>query len=95
MTDYILTHETFETYAWSVASLLLIFFAAIAFFYQKKFGIRTYYYLYSIPFITQIVTAANLFYFNRIISESIEIVGPIISFVLSFYLYKIMVGVKK
>lgn len=95
MTDYILTHDIFETYAWVAACLLLVFFTAIAIFYQKKFGVGTYYYFYIIPIIILIVNATNLFSFDRTISELIELVGTVISFVLSFYLYKIMVGVKK
>ena len=89
-------HDIFEIIGWFVACLLMIFLMAIAIFYEKKFGVRTYYYFYFIPIIILFITAADLMSsYNRIISESIELVGSILSFVVSFFLYKKMVGVKK
>ncbi|HEY9206840.1 MAG TPA: hypothetical protein VIO58_13075 [Candidatus Methanoperedens sp.] len=72
----------------------MILISAIAKFYQKKFGKKTFYYLYYIPIIIIIVAANELFYFNKHIHESIELLGSLGSFVLSFYLYRIMVGVE-
>lgn len=90
------THEIFERYAWSVACLLMIFITAIAVFYQKKFGVTTYYQLYLIPIIMLLFTAIDLMSsYNRLISESIEVAGTGLSFVVSLFLYQKMVGVKK
>lgn len=89
-----LSYEIVEIYAWIVASAIMILISAIAKFYQEKFGKKTYYYLYYIPVILIIVAANEVFYLNKYLHESIELLGSLISFLLSYYLYRIMVGVE-
>ena len=87
--------EIIEIYAWIAASIIMVFLAAIAIFYQKKFGIRTFYYMYGIPIIALFVASIHLFSYDTIQSEMIELFGSATSFLASYYLYKVMVGVKK
>lgn len=95
MIDLILLQKIFNVYSWLVASFVMIFIAAIANFYQKKFGIRTFYYFYLAPIIVLLIPAFQLFPYFTFLAELIEFIGAIGSFLASFYLYIIMVGVKK
>lgn len=73
----------------------MIFVAAIAKFYQNKFGIKTFYYFYIVPIIVLFAAAAQFYYHNMLLSELMEFIGSIASFLASYYLFRIMVGVKK
>lgn len=84
----------FNIYSWAVASIIMIFMAAIARFYQKKFGIRTYYYLYFIPAIIFFIVFLQIFPFFGIEQELIEFLGSAISVMAGYFLYMKMVGVK-
>jgi len=84
----------FNIYSWAVASTIMIFMAAIARFYQKKFGIRTYYYLYYIPVIIFFIVFLQIFPFFGIEQELIEFFGSAISVMAGYFLYMKMVGVK-
>ena len=84
----------FNIYSWAVASIILIFMAAIARFYQKKFGIRMYYYLYFIPVIIFFIVLLQIVPFFGIEQELIEIFGTAISVIAAYFLYMKMVGVK-
>ncbi len=83
-----------EIYAWTVAGLIMIFITVIAKFYQKKFGIKTFYYFYFFPILVLFTAAFHLFSYDSYLSESIELIGSIGSFLASFFLYRLMVGVK-
>lgn len=86
--------DIIEIYSWIAASFIMIFITAIAIFYEKKFGVKTFYYFYFVPIIVLFVAAAELYPYNRILHESIEFLGSFSSFIASFYLYRKMVGVK-
>lgn len=83
-----------EIYSWIAASVIMIFITAIAIFYQKKFGVKTFYYFYIVPIIVLFAAAAELYNTDRVLHESIEFLGSLSSFLASFYLYWKMVGVK-
>lgn len=86
--------DIIEIYSWIAASFLMIFITAIAIFYEKKFGVKTFYYFYFVPIIVLFAAAAELYPYNRNLHESIEFLGSFSSFIASFYLYRKMVGVK-
>lgn len=92
--DLDLLLRLFNIYSWAVASTIMIFMAAIARFYQKKFGIRTYYYLYYIPVIIFFIVFLQIFPFFGIEQELIEFFGSAISVMAGYFLYMKMVGVK-
>ncbi len=83
-----------EIYSWAAASLLMILVTAIALFYQKKFGVRTFYYFYFVPILVLFIAAIHLFSYQTLTSESIELLGSSTSFLATFFLYRKMVGVK-
>ncbi len=83
-----------EIYSWVAASFIMIFITAIAMFYQKKFNVRTFYYFYIIPIIVLLAASTELFATNRFLHESIELSGAFSSFLVSFYLYRKMVGIE-
>jgi hypothetical protein len=72
----------------------MIFIAAIAMFYQKKIGVKTFYYFYFVPIIFLFAAIINLYSFNTPLSEFVEFIGVFISFIATYFLYRIMVGVK-
>ncbi len=86
--------ELLNVYSWGIASLILIIIAAIALFYQKKFGINTYYYLFFIPAIIFFLVLLQFFAVFSVEMEFIELIGSLISFLVTFSLYRKMVGVK-
>jgi len=81
-------------YSWIIASIIMVFITAIANFYQRKFGVRTFYYFYLIPIIILFIPALELFPYFTFLAESIELIGSAGSFLASLYLYRVMVGVK-
>jgi len=81
-------------YSWIISSIIMIFIAAIARFYQKKFGVKTFYYFYFIPVLIIFAAIINIYLYNTSTSELVELIGAVISFITVFYLYKKMVGVK-
>ncbi|NJD76888.1 MAG: SoxR reducing system RseC family protein [Candidatus Methanoperedens sp.] len=83
-----------EIYSWVAASFIMVFVAAIAAFYQKKFEKKTFYYMYIIPIFILFVASVHLFSFNTLVSELIQFTGAVASFAASYYLYRIMFGVK-
>jgi surface polysaccharide O-acyltransferase-like enzyme len=83
-----------EIYSWVAASFIMIFITAIAMFYQKKFNVKTFYYFYIVPIIVLLAASTELFATNRFLHESIELSGALSSFLVSFYLYRKMVGIK-
>ena len=86
--------EIIEIYSWTVSAFIMIFITAIAVFYQKKFGVKTFYYIYFVPLIVLVIAAIHLFSFQTFRSEVIEFLGSLFSFLASFFLYRKMVGVK-
>lgn len=87
--------QIIEMYVWLAASFLMTLMAAIAFFYQKKFGARTFYYFFLIPIVIFLVAGLYLIPFRTSYSEAIVLLGSLISFIASFFLYRRMVGVNK
>lgn len=86
--------DIIEIYSWIAASIIMIFITAIAMFYQRKFGVKTFYYFYSVPVIVLVAASMELYPYNRILHESIEFLGAFSSFIASYSLYRKMVGVK-
>lgn len=83
-----------EIYSWILASFIMVFIIAIGNFYQKKFNVRTFYYFYWIPVILLLIPVFQIFPIHSLISEVIEFVGSILSFLASLFLYRKMVGIK-
>jgi len=81
-------------YSWIIASIIMIFITAIARFYQKKFGVKTFYYFYFIPVLILFAAIINVYSYYTSIAEFVEFIGVAISLIATFYLYKKMVGVK-
>jgi hypothetical protein len=92
--DLILLPKLLNIYSWAIASLIMIIVASIAIFYQKKFGINTFYYIYFIPIIIFLIILLQLFSIFSLEKESLEFIGSLISFLVSYSLYRKMVGVK-
>ena len=89
-----LFQQVIEIYAWTAAGTVMIFITAIARFYQQKFGIRTFYYFYLVPVIVLFTAAFHLFSYHTPLSESVELIGSVGSFLVSFFLYRLMVGIR-
>ncbi len=94
MTDLILLQKILNIYSWVAAGFIMIFITAIANFYQKKFGVRTFYYFYLVPIIILFIPAFQLLPQFTYLAETVELLGSIISFLASFFLYRKMIGVK-
>ncbi len=92
--DLLLLQKLLNVYAWIAASMIMVFVAGIALFYQKKFGKKTFFYFYIIPIIVLMAPAIRLFPVFTFIAEFIELMGSLISFFGCYFLYKKMVGVK-
>lgn len=92
--DLNLILELLNLYSWAVASIIMIFIAAIAKLYQEKFGIKSYYYIYFIPSIVFFIVLLRIFPFFDLEAEFIELSGSVISFISVYFLYRKMVGVK-
>jgi hypothetical protein len=92
--DLNLLQKLFNLYSWAIASLIMIIVASIAIFYQKKFGVNTFYYIYYIPVIIFLIILLQTFLIFSLETESIEFIGSLISFLVTFSLYRKMVGVK-
>lgn len=94
MTDVILLQKILNIYSWLAASLIMIFITAIANFYQKKFGARTFYYLYLVPIIILLIPAFQFFPYFTFLGEAVELLGSVSAFLATYYLYRTMVGVR-
>ncbi len=81
-------------YSWAMASVIMIILGAIARFYQQKFGIRTFYFLYFIPILIFFISLMQIFPAFSLNEELIEFAGSMISFIACYSLYNKMVGVK-
>lgn len=92
--DLLLLQKFFYIYSWLAASMIMVFVAGIALFYQKKFGKKTFSYFYIIPIIIMLIPAIPLFPAFSFFAELIEFTGSLVSFSASYFLYKKMVGVK-
>lgn len=93
MNEILLT-KIIEIYTWIIASFIMIFIAAIARFYEKKFGVKTFYYFYFVPVLILFVAVFNLDSYNTPVYKLMELIGTVGSFLATYYLYKRMVGVK-
>ena len=94
MIDLIFLQVFLNVYSWVVASFIMVFITAIANLYEKKFGVRTFYYLYLIPIVVLLIPAFQLLPPFTFLSEMIEFTGAFGSLIVSYLLYRKMVGVK-
>ncbi len=94
MIDFIVLQKITEIYSWTAACFIMIFITAIANFYQKKFGVKTFYYFYFIPIIVLLTAAMHVFSYKTLLAESIEFLGSLGSFLAAFFLYRKMVSVE-
>ncbi len=92
--DMLLLQKFLNIYAWIAASVIMAFLAGIALFYQKKFGVRTFFYFYIIPIIVLMIPTISLFPYFSFFAEFIELLGSSVSFLAGYLLYKKMVGAK-
>ena len=90
----ILLQKIILIYSWIIASFIMIFIAAIARFYQKKFGVKTFYYFYFVPILIIFAAIVNIYLYDTSTAELVEFIGVFISFIATLYLYKIMIGIK-
>ncbi len=81
-------------YSWIIASFIMLFIAAIARFYQKKFGEKTFYYLYFVPILVIFTAIVNIYLYDTSTAELVDFIGIFISFIATLYLYNIMIGVR-
>lgn len=94
MIDLVMLGKMVRICSWILAALIMIVIAAIASFYQKKFRIRTFYYMYLIPIIVLFTAAFQIFPSPDVVYEAVELLGSASSFLASFFLYRKMVGIK-
>jgi len=92
--DLALFLKFLNIYSWAVASIIMILMAAIARFYQKKFGIQMYYYLYFIPVIVFFIVVLQIVPLFGVEQELIEFFSSAISVIAGYFLYVKMVGIK-
>ncbi len=72
----------------------MIIVSTIARFYQKKFGVRTFYYFYFIPLLIFFAAIINVYFYLTSIAEIVEFIGVLFSALVTYNLYNKMVGVK-
>ena len=94
MIDLIFFQAFLNVYSWVAASLIMVFITAIAKFYGRKFGVRTFYYFYLIPIVVLLIAACRLFPPFTFLVEMMEFTGALGSLIVSYLLYRKMVGVK-
>lgn len=94
MMDLIFLQKFLNVYSWVAASIIMVLFIAIAHFYERKFGVRTFYYFYLIPVFVLLIPACLLFPPFTFMAEIIELVGALGSLIASYLIYRKMVGVK-
>lgn len=94
MMDLIILQKFLNVYSWVAASFIMVFFTAIAHFYERKFGVLTFHYYYIIPIILLIIPTNFLFPSFNFLAETIELVGAFGSLMASYLIYMKMVGVK-
>jgi hypothetical protein len=94
MSTEIILQNIILIYSWVMAGIIMVFIAAIARFYQKKFGVKTFYYFYFIPVLFIFAAILNIYLYNTYPTELVELFGAVISFIAVLFLYIKMVGVK-
>lgn len=92
--DLILLQKILNVYSWLLACIIMVFVSAIAHFYQKKFGTKTFSYVYILTIIVLIIPVVQLFPLLHFHEETIELLGSLSAFFATYYIYKKMVGVK-
>ena len=90
----ILIQQIIKIYSWIIASIIMILIAAISRLYEKKFGVKTFYYFYFIPVLIFLAAIINVYSYNTPVAELVEFIGVVIALIATAYLYKKMVGVK-
>ena len=84
--------QVLHFYSWLLMSLLILIIGAIGYFYQKKFNIKTNYYLF---IIAAVLTSGELLQFvamDYVWIEYIEMAGVLLAALLTLKLYKAMTG---
>ncbi|MDO9518051.1 MAG: hypothetical protein Q7J10_08405 [Methanosarcinaceae archaeon] len=91
MVDYVTIARIIEIYTWFIAAIIILFISGIGLFYQKKFNIKTHYYLFLIPFLLLIFVLIQIHIFveESIITEIMEAFSGLIAlaFTLKTYLH--------
>lgn len=91
--DYTILSQILHYYAWILISILILIMGAIAIFYQRKFQIRTRYYMLIISAILALSVFLHFFiphYKQQI--ELTEMLGLLLAAILSLRLYRTMMG---
>ena len=84
--------QVLHFYSWTLISLLIIITGAIGYFYQKKFNIKTNYYLF---IIAAVLTSGEFLHFvamDYVWIEYIQMAGVLLASLLTLKLYKAMTG---
>jgi xanthine/uracil permease len=81
-----------HVYTWLMVSFLIVIIAAIGLFYQKKFHIRTRYYLFFIAALLVMCELSYIVFGDCEWIEPIKTVGMSIAAILSIRLYRTMTG---
>ncbi|MCL7415397.1 MAG: hypothetical protein M8349_04975 [ANME-2 cluster archaeon] len=92
MLDYLLLTQAFHFYTWILVSMLILITGAIGFFYQKKFNIKTNYYLFIMAAILTLSEFLHLFVEEYGWVELIEMSGVLLASLLTLKLYRAMTG---
>lgn len=90
--DYFLMTQVLHFYSWILISLLIIITGAIGYFYQKKFNIKTNYYLF---IIAAVLTSGEFLHFvamDYVWIEFIQMAGVLLASILTLKLYNAMTG---
>ncbi|MCG7848255.1 MAG: hypothetical protein MIO93_03635 [ANME-2 cluster archaeon] len=90
--DYSLMTQVLHFYSWIVISLLILITGAIGYFYQKKFNIKTNYYLFIIAAVLTLGEFLHFVAIDYVWIEYIQIAGILLASLLTLKLYKAMTG---
>lgn len=82
-------------YTWIPISIMILMLGTIGLFYQKKFHYKTRYYLFFVAALLTLGEILHLISTEYLYVELIESSGVIIAAILSFRLYRTMMGTTK
>lgn len=95
MVDVALVEDVLELYSWFLASFIVLVVGLIALFYQRKFNIKTYYFLYAVPLVLLLIAALSMLFGDGVYIEIMEAGGALLSLILTWRLYSMMMGVSR
>lgn len=90
--DYFLLTQILHFYTWILVSLLIIITGTIGFFYQKKFNIKTNYYMFILAAFLTLSEFLHIFVVEYVWVEFMEMSGVLLASFLTLRLYKAMTG---